>query len=111
MSTRSYSGPLPPAEEVAGHAKVHPEAPGIIFSSFEKQGDHRRRMEIEEAADFRVLRRRSQWMALFLATIAIVTGGLCAYFGAPWTGAAIAVSTVLGVSAVSGLGMIRQRGR
>jgi hypothetical protein len=71
VSVYAYSGPLPPADELARMAAVYPKAPEIIFGQFEKQGDHRRWME---KATFWGDQLRS-WSGM------LIGGAICLAFG------------------------------
>lgn len=91
------------------YGEADPSAPGVILRSFEEQGLHRRSLEKEEAEDYRLVRRRGQWMCFILALAAISAGTACAVAGYPIAGVSIAVPTLLGVSVVGGIGMLWRR--
>ena len=85
-----YVGPLPEPGHLQQYDDILPGAAERIFASWEAQSHHRQRLEI-----------RSQWCALTTVLAAIGAGVLCAAFGQPWVGGAIAVTAVLGVTATS----------
>lgn len=45
VSAHTFRGPTPPPEILREYAELYPDAPRIIFESFERQGIHRREME------------------------------------------------------------------
>lgn len=51
LRSASWEGPLPPPAAIEAFAKIYPDAPRIIFESFEKEGEHRRKMEAEMVAN------------------------------------------------------------
>ena len=83
---RRYSGPLPPPYMVKEYEEILPGAAERIFSSFERQSQHRQNAENNrEEHEFR-LGKRAQNMA-FIITMSMILGGLyLAYTGKDLTG-------------------------
>lgn len=45
ITASRFQGPTPPPEVLRAYAELYPDAPRVIFESFEEQGRHRRKLE------------------------------------------------------------------
>ena len=77
---RHFSGPLPPADVLAGYERAAPGCAKIIVDNFTREGEHRRARE-----------KRGQYLAAFILFIVLLSATICAYFGRELTGSAIAM--------------------
>lgn len=89
-----YSGPLPPASEMAQYEKICPGAADRIIAIVEKQSEHRQKIE-------HVAVWASSWrsilgvvFAFFIAIAALILSGICFYLGYIKTGCTIFGSTL-----------------
>jgi uncharacterized membrane protein len=105
----TYEGPLPPPWILERYARLYPDAPRIIFQSFEKQGDHRRALEriaVEQQGN------RSFGGLISLTIITIVVLIICAYLvtiGYWIVGLFIAVAMIFALLAANVFGSQQQR--
>ena len=74
-----FSGPLPPADVMAGYERAAPGCAKMIVDNFIREGEHRRAREM-----------RGQYIAVFILFIVLLSATICAYFGRELTGSAIA---------------------
>ena len=74
-------GPIPDAAELAGYADAHPDAPRRILDEFQRQGEHRRNLELgEQRLKTAALRGMivSERMGMLCALVIALTGFACA---------------------------------
>lgn len=65
----SYSGPMPPAEQMAQYDAIVPGAARIIVEEFQANGKHQREMERIAVTNHVAQGRRAQWMAFILVAV------------------------------------------
>ena len=85
---RHFQGPLPPAGGLREYEDIAPGSAGRIISDFCLEGEHRRTRE-----------RRGQRYALIALSLILATSLLSAFFGAQWTGTAVAITGLAGLFA------------
>lgn len=103
-----FQGPTPPPEILRAYAEIYPEAPRIIFGSYEKQGQHRREME----SQFMRHAIARSWGGLACTMTAVLSlvglGGFAVYMGQGLAGAAAFVSAMGGLVVAFLYGQSRQ---
>ncbi len=104
QTTMSYSGPVPPARELAEYDKISPGFAERIFLLAEGEALHRRQMEesILDAQIFEIKQegseiRRGQICALVIAVVLAVIGLVAALYNHEITGGIIGVGGVGGI--------------
>lgn len=69
-----YSGPLPPPEIIERYEKIYPDAPRVIFDTFESQHKHRIYIE-NKIVDTNInLANRGQIFGFILSLLAFILG-------------------------------------
>lgn len=71
----AYTGPLPPANQLEKYEQIYPGAAEIILSNFEKQGDHRRKIEAKVIRTGSIDSKLGLFFA-FIITICGIIGGI-----------------------------------
>jgi uncharacterized membrane protein len=109
VSVTSYSGSLPPAEELAKYNAVLPGAAERILSMTETQLKHRIKMEEivipsqqQESAEGQKIGYRIA-LAFLIGSVAVTIAGY------PWVGGVLGGSTIVGLVTVFVLGKQEQR--
>jgi uncharacterized membrane protein len=95
----SWSGPLPPPAALEAFEKIVPGAAGRIVDEFQKESDHRRRLERREASFVQWDTHIGQALAIVFALSAFGVVAFAIYRNAPW------VAGVLGASVI-GAGVV-----
>jgi uncharacterized membrane protein len=90
-----YAGPLPPPRMLSQYNDALPDGAHRIVTSWENEGDHRRKLQ-----------NRGQWIAAGLGFAAIVAAVVCALSGQPWVGGSIIAFTMLAMGATGAVGQI-----
>lgn len=89
---RSYSGPIPPADELAAYNRIEPDLVNRIVSMAEDEALHRRSRENRELSEAVVATRRGQYLSFAIAALALGAGlGMVALGADP-----IAIVLILG---------------
>lgn len=91
-----YSGPFPHPEHLERFAKLYPKAPQIIFDNFDKQSEHRRRVETTYMQGSERRANRGQWLAYSLVVLAIGAGVVAIALGQGAAGATIVTAAFAG---------------
>ncbi len=98
----AYSGPLPPAKELARYAEIQPDLPERIISMAEGEAAHRRAIElalaetdIHNAKAVMDERRRGQHYGLAIAISGLLTAIALAYLGAEKAAMVVGGATVV----------------
>jgi len=65
--TKIHSGPLPPYELIEGYERIYPGSAKLIFEAFEKQSNHRMKMEDTVITSQQRQSGRGQHYALIIA--------------------------------------------
>jgi uncharacterized membrane protein len=92
VEVRTVSGPMPTADELARYGEVFPDAAAILFAEFEKEGDHRRRLQMAALHAEIASEYRGQQFAL-----AVLLAGLAAGIGFALAGHPTLGATIVGV--------------
>lgn len=99
-----YQGPIPPPNYLSQYENIHPGLADRIVKMAEKEQAHRQDMEREDlGAAIRANSkefdeaRLGQIFALIIGLTVIAAGAYCATNGAPWPGAVIGSSGVVGL--------------
>jgi len=95
-----YSGPLPPPSVLKGFEQVLPGSAERIFTSFEKQAEHRQAIEKKVIDKQLVQTSRGQNYALFISILLIAAGLVLTLKGYPQVGIVIFSATVVGLATV-----------
>ena len=106
VRTTEYSGPLPPATELAAYDEVHPGAANRIIRMAESYAEHtqeleKRALELEGGA-----RQRGQWLGV-IAVCSVLGACLFAlYLGYPAFATVLGTVTIVALAAVFVLGKV-----
>jgi len=73
QATQIYSGPIPPAHEMAMYSEVNEDLPGRIMTMAEDQAKHRQNVEVRDAAQ----KATALLYGFILSAIAIIGGLIC----------------------------------
>jgi len=73
QATQIYSGPIPPAHEMAMYSEVNKDLPVRIMTMAEEQAKHRQNVEIRDAAQ----KATALLYGFILSAIAIIGGLVC----------------------------------
>lgn len=104
MKMEQYSSPHPHPEHLERYAALYPDAPRIVFESFNEQGQHRREMETMYMKGSERRATIGQWLAFVLVAGAIAGGAYAFSKGFEWAGGVVIVAALGGgiVLAISG---------
>ena len=102
-----FSGPLPPAAELARYEKVVPGSAARIVKWAEEEGEHRRAMERLVIPSNIRNASRGQMFAFILALAAIAAGTAIVLTGHSATGLAVIIADLATLAGVFVLGRIR----
>lgn len=93
-----YSGPIPPAQELANYENIVPGAAERILQMAEKSQLHQSEMEKAciTAKDGEV--KRGQRFAFMVTLGAFIVSGIAMFLGYPYAASAIAVATITGLA-------------
>lgn len=112
ITTRQYSGPLPPPEILEDYERLLPGATARVFQHMEKEQDHRHAMDSRDRdlldkteGNLYTTARRGQTMA-FIVTLVMV-GAACGLAAYGFTAAAVAIGG-LGLGQIV-LGFLNQK--
>lgn len=96
--SKSFSGPLPPPDDLKKYGEVGLDIPNRIVTMAEKEQEHQHRNRGKTLEYIRRDNRRKQTFGLLISLAALATAGFCAWIGAPWI---IVLGTILpGLSSV-----------
>lgn len=102
-----YQGPLPPPKYLSEYESIQPGLAERIVTMAEKEQAHRQELEgkdldaaIQSNSKEFTEARIGQVFALIIGIAVIVAGAYCATNGAPWPGAVIGSSGVIGLVSV-----------
>ncbi len=105
----AYAGPLPPAETLAGYAKIYPQAPEIIFTSFQEEAKHRREMERRELEAETALAYFRTKCAVGIFLLIVGLAFFAVYRNYPIQGTVIALGPLLSIVGLIIYGLHRRR--
>lgn len=94
------SGPVPPAELLAGYNRELPDGANRLFTLVEKQSDHRQKIETSIIATQNKVTKRGQWIAFFLVILLTAVGGYFGFMGQPVLASTIFATTIVAVATV-----------
>lgn len=94
VATQLYSGPLPPASELARYEQVLPGAADRIIAMAEKQLTHRTEYEYAAISSQIKLEKLSRILAFLFAITGLVCAVVVAFFGFENLAIGIAVTTI-----------------
>ncbi len=95
----SWTGPLPPPAALEEFDKIVPGAAARIVEEFQKEAEHRRKLELREASFVQWDTHVGQALAILFALSAFGVVAFAIYMKAPW------VAGVLGASVI-GAGVV-----
>ncbi len=115
VSSSSFQGPLPPAEELSKYQEVSPDFPKRLLEMVEAEACHRRQIE-EKVVDAEIAsekenqedRKRGQYLGFLIAIVTIVAGSYLSLNGSQLPGTFIGLSGVTGLTAAFIHGRKRQ---
>jgi len=93
-SVTVFSGPIPPAELLAGYNKIIPDGADRIMKMAEDQSKYRMEIERIVIESQEKQGKKGQMFAFGLGAIGMISSTLIAIFGAPWVAAVIGGSTL-----------------
>ncbi len=112
MQMASFSGPLPPASFLREYESAFPGTAERILVSFEKEGDHRRAMDLEGAGQSRTVVEGQVFVMKFgaistaiIASLGLVVAAVLASHGQYPLAAAIGGGEIVGLTL---LGLVRK---
>ena len=100
QSITATSGPVPPAELLAGYNREIPDGANRLFMLVEQQSQHRQQLENRIIKTQNAVTVRGQWFAFILV---LLLTGVATYFGwnnQEWLAGGIFTTTIAGVAAV-----------
>ena len=74
--TQIYSGPIPSAKELERYENVLEGSANRLLQMAEKQGDHRRALEIKSLEEEIKFKKRGQFFGLLISILIILVAGL-----------------------------------
>ncbi|MDD4350141.1 MAG: DUF2335 domain-containing protein [Opitutales bacterium] len=104
----SYSGPIPPADELKRYSEVVNDGAERIMKAFETQSEHRRSIEKVVISSQQQRSDRGQWMGLIVAMSTIGSAVFLAYSGHDAVAGVLGGGTVLGLVSVFVIGRRQQ---
>lgn len=102
--TEQFSGPLPHPDVLERYNQVAPHAADRIIAMAEQETSHRHNIEQAIVDNEFKEARMGQICALAIGSLAIISGAIISISGAPWAGAIIGGSGVVGLVSVFILG-------
>ena len=106
--TRSFSGPLPPPELLQGYNEVVKGGAERIFSQFEKQSDHRIKLEAEVIPEQLNQSKRGQFFGFVLVVLCLICAMIALMNGYEVFAIVIASTTIVGLAGVFVVGKVIQ---
>jgi uncharacterized membrane protein len=105
----SYSGPLPPPEQLAGYERVLPGAADRILAMAESQAEHRQ--NLEQTAIGGASRRSwwGLWLGFAIAVVVFVLGTIMVMTGHDGAGASVMAVDVATLAGVFVFGRVDQK--
>ena len=94
------TGPVPPAELLAGYNRELPDGANRLFTLVETQSAHRQEIEKAIIGTQNTVTRRGQWIALFLVLLLTAVGGYFGYLGQAVLAGTIFTTTIVAVATV-----------
>lgn len=98
--TKIHSGPLPPYELIEGYENVYPGSAKLIFDAFEKQSNHRIKMEDTVITSQQRQSDRGQHYALIIALSFLGVAAVCILKGHDIAGSVLGSFDVLAIVTV-----------
>lgn len=98
--TKIHSGPLPPFEVIEGYEQIYPGSAKLIFDAFEKQSNHRIKMEDTVITSQQRQSGRGQHYALIIALAFLGVAALCILQGHDIAGSILGSFDVLAIVTV-----------
>ncbi len=109
FSSYTFQGPTPPPETLRQYAEIYPDAPRIIFQSFEEQGKHRRMLESRQHYHSIVRGYLGLGAGTIICGSVIALGGVAIAYGQGLAAAAAFVTAITGLAAVFVIGQSQQK--
>lgn len=106
--TRIHNGPLPPLELIEGYEEVYPGSAKIIFDVFEKQSNHRMKMEDTVITAQQTQSGRGQHYALIIAVLFLAAATVCILQNHDVAGGTLGTIDVLGIVTIFISGKAKQ---
>ncbi len=105
----SYSGPIPPAEELQAYEQVIPGAADRIITMAEEEANHRRKMEDKMVDSSCGDSRLGLWLGFWVSLAALGLSGFIAYFSSPTAGSLLALASITSLVGVFVYGSRQQK--
>jgi uncharacterized membrane protein len=94
------TGPVPPAELLAGYNRELPDGANRLFTLVENQSAHRQFIEKQIIQTQNTVTTRGQWIACFLVILLTAVGGYFGYMGHEALAGTIFATTIVAVATV-----------
>ncbi len=109
VSGRFYSGPIPPASELAKYAEIDKNLPNRILTIAESQKNHRIDIENKIVISQLIESRIGQMFAFCLGVLGILASVVIAYLGYPTQAVVFGSGTIVALVTVFLVGKARQK--
>ena len=100
ISSSSYQGPLPPAEQLENYERILPGAADRIITTYEKQVDHRHKLETSYCNSACRDATTGLYAGFFITLIALCVSGLLIYFDKTVGGTIIGTTSLASLAGV-----------
>jgi uncharacterized membrane protein len=100
ITATSTSGPVPPAELLAGYNREVPDGANRLFTLVEQQSQHRQELENRIIETQNAVTVRGQWFAFVLVLLLTCVAAYFGYHGQDWLAGTIFTTTIAGVATV-----------
>jgi uncharacterized membrane protein len=95
LKTSYFSGPLPRPEIFEAYERICPGAADRILRMSEKEGDHRRALEVKQADNDTAIARRAQVFGFACYIVTTLGGGALLLLGVPALGIAMVIGSLV----------------
>jgi uncharacterized membrane protein len=95
VTTHQYSGPIPPASQLAQYGQIREDFPDRILKLAESNALHRQGLEARVVFGNLDAQKRGQWFAFILSLVVIGVGAWLVYNGKTSTGLWVIFGDVL----------------
>lgn len=100
MEISRHAGPLPSPKTLERYKEVMPDLPERIVKMAEKEGDHRRALEMKVVRGELNMKERGQWFGLFIAVFTLSLSAFLVWNGHEIPGSIIGVGGVATLVAI-----------
>jgi uncharacterized membrane protein len=98
--SESHQGPVPSPRQMAGYKKIDPSIPDRLVAAFERQAEHRQKLEMTVVKDDFRLKSRGQTFAFSMVVVILAFCAFLAVWGSIAAAATVATSTIVGIAYV-----------